>query len=423
MRRRLVALAVVLAAGAGLARLRSGESGSGPGPISAASAPAVRIEIDEPAFSGVVQVVQAEAPPRARAAVAPADHPADSLVLPVRGVVLDPAGDPVEGALVRGPAGRETWTDETGRFELALDAGEGRIDVSAAGFLHGACDASTGSEAIVALERAGSIEVEFLDAATGRPVRGASIDLALAGGGRPEGVSSGPANRPGALRVEGLAPGRYVVQAGAPGWRVPCRAEVDVAAGSTVAVTLRAEGRVPVADSLVHQAEPSGGDARIEGALTDRGTPMGDVAILVLDAVKRTVGNATTDPQGRFAIERLPAGSFLVVAKGWAGTVFLAESAVEIAPGTTRVDLEAFRGALIGSVVAGSRRVAGATVAVRREGDLLAAVRTGADGRFECSRLPEGEVEVTVDAGPLGGRTQAVAVEAPEEVAFEIHPR
>ena len=227
---------------------------------------------------------------------------------PVRGVVLDPEGEPAGSATVS-CKDREAsaTTDEEGRFELPPEADGCTAVATRLGMQPSEpTRLSAGRENAVRLTSGGSIEGSVVDE-QGRPVERyllavesfvSSVDPKARFGNRSRSIT----DPGGAFRWEKLPPGRYVLAASAEG-RPPTRSDgIEVEAG-------RATHHVRIV--LAQGASLSG---RVIDAETR--APIADASVQ-LDAMTSSGANAirpaSTDAAGSFAIEGVPArGPFSV---------------------------------------------------------------------------------------------------------------
>jgi EmrB/QacA subfamily drug resistance transporter len=262
---------------------------------------------DEPAGSAVAD---AHFPERT---VVPAQRPshgglADDLLgpagPPVYGQVVLTDGPPLADVAVTliGPAGQQSGrarTDSRGSYHIPVP-GPGTYTLVAVAPARKpyAADVLAGTEPVRhdvlladASALAGTVHAARL------PVPGATVTLATPDG---EVVASGSADQAGSYRFDHLAPGRYVLTAHAPG-REPAATWVTVKDGETV----------------THDPELPVG-ARLEGtAWTIRGTVVPDARVTLLDPEGTVVALTTTGPDGRYAVENVPAGPYTVIAAGY----------------------------------------------------------------------------------------------------------
>ena len=158
------------------------------------------------------------------------------------GHVVDPDGKPVVGAracLMLGVEGRVEGlcigTDEHGYYRLP-SAGSGTVRIVADGFLPSRV-AEVNQESPIVLERAASILVRVVDAATGSPVPSSEVRLAFASG---ESKGPFPAKRAG-VRIAKLPPGDVIPTASAKGYKDAKGISVTLVAGRESEVVLRLE--------------------------------------------------------------------------------------------------------------------------------------------------------------------------------------
>lgn len=187
----------------------------------------------------------------------------------------------------------------------------------------------------------------------------------------------------GRFRAEGLAPGRYRVEARATGYGKAVEASVDVPHAGDLVLTLSRA-------------------SFIEGFVRGRdGSPAAGATVSAIGAEDPVV--VATNAQGGFSAE-VPAGTFDVTAvRG--GEAGKAPGAVSVGPGATVrnviITLAAaslFEGRVLSQ--AGDEPIAGARIAVSpylQNGDTGRAV-SDADGHFEVPSLPPGSYDVDVSA-------------------------
>jgi protocatechuate 3,4-dioxygenase beta subunit len=180
----------------------------------------------------------------------------------------------------------------------------------------------------------------------------------------------------GAVEVDGVLPGTYKVTANCTGF-------ISKEAG-----TIEIKDRDLVAQTWTVEA-----GATIKGkvTLTD-GTPVDGANVRFQGA---GWGNATTNADGTYRVDGLPAGSYqaTIVAQHGLQTT---QDALEVAERDTVVhDFEIVAGGTVKGVVVDTRGapVAGALVRLR---DIYTSVTTSADGSFVLEPLPEGEHDLAV---------------------------
>ncbi|AUX48599.1 carboxyl-terminal processing protease [Sorangium cellulosum] len=254
----------------------------------------------EPAQTQLPPPMPEAPPPREPAVVAPPPAPPPprdttaASAAPIRGVVLDPDGRPIPGAVVscREEPSVTATADAEGRFELPAEA-DG-CDAIASHPQFGDAEptrVAAGRDNVLRLTSAGVIEGEVVDE-SGRPVEEFLLAIESFSPSAPGARASvsGRARKvsdpAGAFMWDELVPGRYVFTASAAG-RPPARSPpVDVVAGRTarrVRIVLRqgatlrgtildADSRAPVAEAQVElDAVTSSSANAISLALTDAG--------------------------------------------------------------------------------------------------------------------------------------------------------
>jgi hypothetical protein len=194
----------------------------------------------------------------------------------------------------------------------------------------------------------------------------------------------------GAFRVDGLAAGRYALAASAPGaLRGLATVELAVDGTRTRAVIELVPASATLAGRVRHpDGRPAACDVRVRGA-GRLPTP---------DAV------TTTDADGRFRVDGLPAGLVTVVASD--ARVQSTSFAIPVpTAGDVELVLGATDGVLAGQVVdeRDRRPVAGATVFASAEGGARASrldqvVVTDVEGRFELQTAGPGTTRLEVEA-------------------------
>jgi hypothetical protein len=227
-----------------------------------------------------------------------------ALVLQPLGAITGVAtidGKPAAGAEIlaasRDHAARAA-ADAAGRFTLRVPAGAYRLAAAlgaraaAAGPL--VVGAGAAAEAPLPLAPAASVEGTVVEAATGRPVAGAELVVALHETGEP--VARATSDAAGRFRIDGLSPGGHDLAAFAPG-RSPARAP---------ALTLAAGERFPLRLAL----DAAGA---VAGVVTDgAGRALAGGRVLLVTAGDALLPparhDARTDFEGRFRIEGVAAG-------------------------------------------------------------------------------------------------------------------
>ncbi len=252
-------------------------------------------------------------PPKGRASAPPPIKPAAVEIAdgPVTGVVLDPTGKPRKGAFV-GCDDRDkelvATTDNDGNFKLAAQAA-GCLAVSH----HPDFTPSermalvSGRVNTIRLRAAGGIEGVVLDE-KGRPIASYLVAIeSFMGTGEsaetspPTGQTRTIQDAKGAFLWDGLAPGKYVLTAGADG-RPPARS---------------AQINVEAARITHHVRIVLTRGALLTGKVIDSETRQPIVgAVVALDAITTTSANAIrparSDDSGAYSLEGAPPGPFSI---------------------------------------------------------------------------------------------------------------
>jgi hypothetical protein len=252
----------------------------------------------------------------ARVALPRRDDPVELVVhvrlesgAPALGDVLDPDGNPIKARVVAcegQPSEATAVSGDDGTFQLPPSA----IGCPAVA-QHDEYEASTavllaeGRRAQLRLRAGGAIEGVVVDDA-GNPVPSFTIGVESYSGAQPRSLRSTPPRKVddprGAFRLERLAPGRYVLGAGAQG-KSPGRSDpVDVAGG--------------IATINVRIVMPLGG--AVSGHVFDEHHAPLEGVNLRFDAVSSVVdssAHATTDGAGLYRLEGAPTGPFTLLAQ------------------------------------------------------------------------------------------------------------
>jgi hypothetical protein len=245
--------------------------------------------------------------PRAREEPAPTSTPEEERA-PITGRVLDPDGRPVDHAMVAcddRAHGLNAGTDDDGRFTLPAEA-EGCLAVAShVSFLSSTRVAlAAGRLNVLSLERGGAIEGEVVDE-RGAPLAEAQVAVeSYLGAGleaAPTGQVKSVDDARGAFRWEGLAPGTYVLTAGAPG-RPPARSRaVEVEKSRTTS----------------HVRIVVGPGAVLGGRVLDAATrqPIADASVNFDTLTTSGLGSggfAKTDANGAYSLPGAPPGPFSI---------------------------------------------------------------------------------------------------------------
>lgn len=303
-------------------------------------------------------------------------------------LVLTPDGKPCDNARVeaRRPDGQGRsdleFTDEAGLVRLnALPPGPIELRAASAHFKAVVVSVSLPSPRVtVRLEEGATLDVSVVDGSG--PVLDISVyavDEGLPGRGRS--YSSGQTDERGVAHLGGLEAGEYTLAA---------EDDVHVPAGPPVKVRVSARGHHRVTVRL------ESGHA-VEGiAVDEAGAPVAEAWINVVSLQQQggTSRSGTSDAQGRFTIEHVPAGRFNASAShGTAGTA---------------VDVEGEVGKPLRLVFRRSARITGRVVdqngaPVRRFQVNYSAILS-AQGRFVLRDLAPGPLNLVL-SGPFVSRT------------------
>ncbi|MBN8469208.1 carboxypeptidase regulatory-like domain-containing protein [Corallococcus exiguus] len=244
----------------------------------------------------------------------------------VEGVVVDEADQPLAGLEVQLHPGRApgsspylgaitdyTVTDEAGRFLLdAKEAGSAWLDVNDATFIPQRVTVTLPSSNLrMVLRRGASIAVTVLSAA-GAPLRDAQVRL-WKRDARGESDHFGVTDARGQVTLQGVPPGRYVVEALAPGKAVDVHASqpLEVQPGEAPSVTLRMEeGRTLRGVVVTSQGRPLPG-VHIRATVLDADRPLyRDRGERFRSRTERRAEGVSTDAEGRFLLRSLSASRY-----------------------------------------------------------------------------------------------------------------
>jgi hypothetical protein len=316
----------------------------------------------------------------------------------IAGRVLDPAGDPVEGARVLGePAGdepsAEAVTDDDGRFVLQdLVPGPHRVEARYPGFAPvWASGVPAGADALVLQLAPGGAITGTITAEGGGAVPGSTV-VALRHTGPLTRVPQAQAtvfDAEGQYRLEGLPPAVYDVVGGAAGHALVRARDVEVGAGE-------------VEVSLVL---PAGG--RISGRVVDEAT--GHAVALARVEVERSLAagpsvtplrsSALTDEAGAFEIRGVEAGRCSIHAYAL-GYTPRAISGLQVEAGADAGPVEvALRPAEGGAGAVFD--IVGIGVMVRVDGEALRVDGMVAGGGAERAGLAVGDLLLAIDGVPV----------------------
>ncbi|WP_158627461.1 carboxypeptidase-like regulatory domain-containing protein [Corallococcus sp. AB038B] len=246
----------------------------------------------------------------------------------VEGVLVDEADQPLAGLEVQlrpGVAPRPspsvgvitdyTVTDEAGRFLLdAKEAGAAWLDVSGTNFIPQRVNVTLPSSTLrLVLRRGASVAVTVLSAA-GAPVRDARVTL-WQRDARGEADHAGGTDTRGQVTLQGVPPGRYMVEALAPGRAVDVHASqsLEVLPGEAPSVTLRMEeGRTLRGVVMTSQGRPLSG-VHIRAKVLDADRPLYRRDEHGFRVERRTEG-VHTDAEGHFLLRSLSASRYELTA-------------------------------------------------------------------------------------------------------------
>lgn len=347
----------------------------------------------------------------------------------LEGQVEDPGGNPVDGAAVRvlqvdpvadrlaragSPAAAlEAVSGADGRFEVrGLKPGETvGLAVTREGYAPRTLSGlrvPAGEPARVVLSRAARLSGRIAGE-SGEPVAGARVVLRGLDGARPI-AGLGSADGEGRFTLEGIAPGRYALDASAPGYLPGSLEKLEAAGGAEVDdldVTLRR-------------------GATVEGTVyAPDGTPAAGATVRALPASGNDTGMLTflpetrTDAEGHYRLGGLRPGRQSLAAEhpDYARTA----KAVEIGGEETRIDLHLGSSWEVSgrAVDASGRGIAGARIELISAADASShETLSGPDGGFRFAGIGAGnhrlraekpgyaqprEREIQVSGGPLGG--------------------
>jgi protocatechuate 3,4-dioxygenase beta subunit len=335
--------------------------------------------------------------------------------VPIAGVVRSSKGDPVVGAEVFAFAegtSRNSRTDPEGKFRLEGFGAERRVMVNVMAEGYAALQKQfipSPEEVVLVLSTSGTIRGRVEDAATNRPVSDFTASYAdargqLAGGVR---VVMGLGEREkafqspdGSFELAEVPPGKWGVRVSSPGYRPAEVSGIEIAEGETkegVVVALKKgaviSGRVldPRRGTGVPNASVSwteGSDASRMGA--------GMSVLARLDGAGASAG--TTDADGRFRFDGLPAGKITLSAEH----PDFVEVSKQVELDDESVDLTlGLGGSISGSVLAkdGRAGIPGADVLLRDQGEAFSmgdnSTRADSSGNFSFEHLKAGRYSVS----------------------------
>lgn len=367
----------------------------------------------------------------------------------VRGRILDAAGAPVPGARVACSAtdgGEEEESDdpmiavrrafsstsmssessEDGTFEVVgLAGGSFELSATKSGFSKSAPltvavrEGEVTEDVELVLLPAVAISGRVVRASDGGAVEGAVVAVAVDRGGfghidwetepdaaagpdaipSPEGAVSARTDAGGAFVVEGVAAGKVTVEVRARGFASMKLEDVE-APGSGLEVRLALGGAV---------------EGRVVGK---DGAPKSGVNLVLQQGMMDQVGSDTTDSDGRYRIDFVPAGNYRLMMIDVSSGNFMPKVAnVAVREGEITVHDFGGSGARPTSTVTGrivheaDGDVAGMMVLLMGSGMKMGT--TESDGTFRFEDVEGGKYTVLVQKGIMGGGASSVQVEVP----------
>jgi hypothetical protein len=335
--------------------------------------------------------------------------------LSLRGIVVDRDGAPVAGArVVLATPSRAVESRDDGRFELTeLLPGRYTVEARRGGQMAGpvavALDAKSG-EVVLRMYQGFVLEVEVVAEDTGRPIAGATVEVALISMHPEAGRQRATTGSDGIAKLEGLTYIGHDLYVSAPGYaderrgpgpdqtertphvrriRVPLHRAVMELAGRVVD-----EHGKPVADATIEAVNYQGGDRSVDDAkLAARS------GVIDPHATLRSGLGVRATAQGTFRVG-LPQGTWVLVASGPERDVVVSEPLFVERGGPARRELTLVLGAgrIIRGVVVDSvdAEVAAAHVEARwLEGTrVLATSVSDNGGGFELRGLPAAPIEL-----------------------------
>ena len=352
--------------------------------------------------------------------LAPAGGPADALgTARISGIVLDAAGDPLPGVVVRAEAsGRKgeeqdlvaaarAMTGDDGRFALAgLDAGlyalEARDGVRAPA--HADVEVSAGQTANARLQMAaGAVLRGTVKDARGEPVPAFTVVVF-----RNQGLASLPeairtvVDREGSFAVEGLTPRAYRVQATAhghaPSKPVDGRAEVPPDKAPAVAIALPDGGTLTGVVKSQAGGPLENARVSVEGGVGEGPSPVPFAA------------SALTDASGSFTLRGLSPGRRSVVVGAYEhhGTIL---GGLDVVEGGALGPIEV----VLTPVAEGEQptiELAGIGAVLAAQDDALVVQRALPGGGAEKAGLAAGDAILSIDGAPVGQLGMEGAIQA-----------
>ncbi|RKH07037.1 carboxypeptidase-like regulatory domain-containing protein [Corallococcus carmarthensis] len=264
----------------------------------------------------------------------PVDHEVDEHTEPldftlarassVEGQLVDEAGQPLAGLEVKLHTGelRRTGTDadedvavsdETGRFVLDSQAvGPGWLEIDADRFIRERFAVRIPSRGIRRVLRRGATVSGTVVSMAGAPLPGIELTL-WKREGQDDAERSGATDEQGRFTLQGVSPGRYVVEASlqTPAYTRSASQPVEVADGETATVSLRMEGNRTLAGLTV-----DGAGRPVPGVIIRMGVPEGDLPRHRQSSGMSwmNVEGLRSDDKGRFFLKHLDASRYVLSA-------------------------------------------------------------------------------------------------------------
>ncbi|MCU0725636.1 MAG: carboxypeptidase-like regulatory domain-containing protein [Planctomycetes bacterium] len=347
----------------------------------------------------------------------------------VHGIVLDTRGAPIPGAAVQsvGGGGRQVKSGPDGAFTLRAVPVDRQVVLNATkdGYATALSDPLVlrPAEEMVGLRltmSAGARVRGLVLDAEGRPAAGAQVMLMLKPGPgfRPSYPPNGKADDRGAFDLFPVPPGEWQVAARLSGAQFVSK---DIGTVSEGEVVEGVEIRLP-------------GGERIEGVVSDgEGRPVSGANLNARPADPATPGgfaNARTDGAGKFRLEGLPTGNYIVSVHSARGMQVLI---LEAAAGTRDLKIVVpSPGSISGRVLLAGGEPAGEFFVrvelddPERPGVVMQERITGEGGRFRLAGVHPGVYAVTASAdGGFSERERGIVVAAGQEtsgVALVLRP-